>query len=222
VRTRSVPSPPLFRLFPPTQLEPPVIALDNDETRLKLARHNAAIYGVADRIEFILTDYISWAHTYLSLPHPKRRSIDVVFLSPPWGGPGYLHEATPSDPTASVTTPSSDDDDPPRTRTRTPATYHLSSIQPLPGDALWRLTRQITPNVAFYLPRNVCHAEVEALLDDPALVPPPPEEAPDEPERIELEQAFMGPKLKACTAYAGGLAAGQEDLFWRGIAAQTP
>jgi trimethylguanosine synthase len=66
-----------------------VIALDISPTRLALARHNAAIYGVADRIEFILADYISFANAYLSRPRPTRR-IDVVFLSPPWGGPGYL------------------------------------------------------------------------------------------------------------------------------------
>jgi len=30
-----------------------VIAIDIDASRLRLARHNAAVYGVADRIEFI-------------------------------------------------------------------------------------------------------------------------------------------------------------------------
>jgi trimethylguanosine synthase len=60
-----------------------VIAMDIDETRLRLARHNALHYGVADRIEFVLCDYVEWAKD------PKgaaaREAIDVVFLSPPWG-----------------------------------------------------------------------------------------------------------------------------------------
>ena len=34
-----------------------VIAIDIDPNKIKLARHNAAVYGVADRIEFIVGDY---------------------------------------------------------------------------------------------------------------------------------------------------------------------
>lgn len=45
-----------------------------------MAKHNAAIYGVADKIEFIVGDSIE------ILPTLKA---DVVFLSPPWGGMKY-------------------------------------------------------------------------------------------------------------------------------------
>ena len=45
-----------------------------------MARHNAAIYGVADRIDFVAADAIGL------LPTLKA---DAVFLSPPWGGPDY-------------------------------------------------------------------------------------------------------------------------------------
>lgn len=70
-----------------------VIAIDNDMTRLKLARHNAMQYGVADRIEFICGDYIAFAESYArrldeDASVGKQRhgdEIDVVFLSPPWG-----------------------------------------------------------------------------------------------------------------------------------------
>lgn len=54
-----------------------VIAIDIDPVRLNCARHNARIYGVEDRIEFICGDYMTL------LP---RLKADVVFLSPPWGG----------------------------------------------------------------------------------------------------------------------------------------
>ena len=76
-----------------------VIALDISPTRLALARHNAEIYGVADRIEFILADFLSFARTLrpdgkgsrtTDYPESATRKIDVVFLSPPWGGPSYL------------------------------------------------------------------------------------------------------------------------------------
>jgi len=34
-----------------------VIAIDIDPTRLEMARHNAAIYGVEDKIDFICGDF---------------------------------------------------------------------------------------------------------------------------------------------------------------------
>ena len=58
-----------------------VIAIDISEDKVRCARHNAAIYDVEDRIEFIVGDYLKLAPTL---------KADVVFLSPPWGGPNYL------------------------------------------------------------------------------------------------------------------------------------
>lgn len=58
-----------------------VIAIDIDAGRLALAQHNAQVYGVADRIEFLQGDFLQLA--------PRLRA-DAVFLSPPWGGPEYL------------------------------------------------------------------------------------------------------------------------------------
>ncbi|GFS17258.1 trimethylguanosine synthase-like [Elysia marginata] len=59
-----------------------VIAIDIDKNKLDMARNNAKIYGVADRIEFILGDFLKLA--------PSLQA-DVVFLSPPWGGPEYVN-----------------------------------------------------------------------------------------------------------------------------------
>lgn len=58
-----------------------VLAIDIDPVRLDLARHNAVVYGVADRIDFLQGDFLQLA---------SRLRGDVVFLSPPWGGPDYL------------------------------------------------------------------------------------------------------------------------------------
>ncbi len=65
-----------------------VTAVEIDEGRVAMARHNAGIYDVADRIDFRHADIISTA-TLQSLPE----DIDTLFLDPPWGdGPGdYLH-----------------------------------------------------------------------------------------------------------------------------------
>lgn len=60
-----------------------VIAIDIDPNKIELARHNAAVYGVEDRIEFIVGDF------FQVMPSLKA---DVVFLSPPWGGPEYQNQ----------------------------------------------------------------------------------------------------------------------------------
>lgn len=53
-----------------------VTAIERDEARLHMARHNAGIYGVADRIKFISGD--------ARLIMPDLES-DLLFLDPPWG-----------------------------------------------------------------------------------------------------------------------------------------
>ncbi|XP_050432452.1 trimethylguanosine synthase-like [Adelges cooleyi] len=58
-----------------------VIAIDIDPVKIELARNNAEVYGVSNRIEFIVGDYYTLAPTL---------KADVVFLAPPWGGPTYI------------------------------------------------------------------------------------------------------------------------------------
>ncbi|TPX65463.1 hypothetical protein SpCBS45565_g05127 [Spizellomyces sp. 'palustris'] len=58
-----------------------VIAVDIDPIKLRCARNNARIYGVEDKIQFILGDFLKVA---------ENLKADAVFLSPPWGGPEYL------------------------------------------------------------------------------------------------------------------------------------
>lgn len=57
-----------------------MIAIDIDPEKLSLARSNAEVYGVADKIEFMCGDFMVLA---------ADLKADVVFLSPPWGGPDY-------------------------------------------------------------------------------------------------------------------------------------
>lgn len=185
-------------------LHPPVIALDTSPTRLALARHNATLHGLSAQIEFVLADFRTFAASRMvshatsesesaaaaagSSSTGRERKIDVVFLSPPWGGPEYL--AGP--------------------------TYSLAQTQPEPAGELFRLARLMTSNVAFYVPRNTMLEDIAGLL------PPPTPLDGDaagsvtvggEPERVEVEEEWMGTKLKALTCYFGGLAQGQEHLF---------
>ncbi|CAA2933947.1 trimethylguanosine synthase [Olea europaea subsp. europaea] len=57
-----------------------VIAIDIDPKKVAMAYNNAKIYGVEHHIDFIVGDFLQLA------PFLKG---DVVFLSPPWGGPSY-------------------------------------------------------------------------------------------------------------------------------------
>ncbi|KAK4515014.1 uncharacterized protein ATC70_002623 [Mucor velutinosus] len=131
-----------------------VIAIDLDPVKLHCARENAKIYGVADRIEFILGDFFDLA------PHLKA---DCVFLSPPWGGPAYMAEDV----------------------------YDLKSMIPGDGMNIHKIASSITPNVAFFVPRNTDPQQL-AQLAGPG-------------NTCEIEQNSLNGKIKALTAYYGEL-----------------
>ena len=61
-----------------------VMAVDVDRDRLSMAKHNAEIYGVSERIEFIHDDVME--------AYPKL-SFDALNIDPPWGGPEYFKKA---------------------------------------------------------------------------------------------------------------------------------
>ncbi|KAK4689426.1 trimethylguanosine synthase, partial [Tremellales sp. Uapishka_1] len=186
----------LTRVLGGLKLTSAVIAMDNDITRLRLARHNALHSGVADRIEFVLGDYVAFARAYAAHMKADERvdggrgeEIDVIFLSPPWGGPEYLNfNANPNgDPL-------------------TANTYPLSALEPISGQELFELSSQITPNIAMYLPKNVNTAEVGNLA---RVLPIATFDGSGgrkrEREWVEIEEEWVGDKLKAVTAYYGGL-----------------
>ncbi|KAF2887114.1 hypothetical protein ILUMI_19059 [Ignelater luminosus] len=130
-----------------------VIAIDIDPQKVELARHNAEIYGVTDRIQFIVGDFFKLADTL---------EADVVFLSPPWGGLQYKKYRR----------------------------YNLQRLQPKPFDDLWETARKITPNLAFYLPKN---SNTYPLVVAPGS------------NAVEVEQNILGGFVIAITAYFGNL-----------------
>lgn len=96
-----------------------MFAIDIDPKKIELARNNARVYGVEDRIEFIVGDFFEMAEMLVA---------DVVFLSPPWGGPGYAKDET----------------------------FDLSNIMyPIGGTRLFKAAKRISDHVAYFLPRNV-------------------------------------------------------------------
>jgi len=54
--------------------------MDIDPQKIKLARRNAELYGVAEKIKFVVGDFFAVGHTMRA---------DVLVTSPPWGGPNY-------------------------------------------------------------------------------------------------------------------------------------
>ena len=55
----------------------PVIAIDIDPEKLRLAKINAAVYGVADRIEFVLGDYFKVCVHHCSLSTEKQQEDSI-------------------------------------------------------------------------------------------------------------------------------------------------
>lgn len=106
-----------------------VIAVDIDAEKLAMAKHNAGIYGVAHKIEFIHADFLQFAASTKLRPN-------VVFLSPPWGGPDYQKQATFDIETA---------------------------LLPVGASQLMQLSRSLASDVAFFLPRNANMKQVVAL-----------------------------------------------------------
>ncbi|XP_046841193.1 trimethylguanosine synthase-like [Xenia sp. Carnegie-2017] len=131
-----------------------VIAIDIDPVKIEFARHNACIYGVSDRIEFIVGDYMKLAPTLCA---------DVVFLSPPWGGPGY------SDSTV----------------------FDLQTMIPMNGYRIFDLTRTITNNIAYFVPKNTNVEQLTSLADVDG--------------KVEIEQNLLNRRVKTITAYFGEL-----------------
>ncbi|XP_060054873.1 trimethylguanosine synthase isoform X2 [Erinaceus europaeus] len=103
-----------------------VIAIDIDPVKIDLARNNAQVYGIADKIEFICGDFLLLA---------SQLKADVVFLSPPWGGPDYA----------------------------TAETFDIRTMMSPDGFEIFRLSQKITSNIVYFLPRNADIDQVASL-----------------------------------------------------------
>lgn len=121
-----------------------------------MAKYNAHIYGVADRIEFIVGDFFDVAPTL-------KNFAEVVFLSPPWGGPEYADVDV----------------------------FDLETMIPVNGKRIFEVANSITPNVAYFLPKNVNVEQVMALGGPGS--------------KVEMEQNILNSRIKTVTAYFGDL-----------------
>ena len=95
-----------------------IFLTDIDPKKIQAAKINARVYGVEDRIEFIVGDFFQVI--------PLIYTADIIFLSPPWGGPKYLESKV----------------------------YDLQSMIPLDGIKIFDEALKITENIAYYVPKN--------------------------------------------------------------------
>lgn len=96
---------------------------------------------------------------------------DVVFLSPPWGGPQYLSTDV----------------------------FDLQSMMAIDTFEIMRVSRQVTDNIALFVPRNTNIDQLTSLAGHGG--------------KMEMEQNFLNSKLKTITAYYGELVLdGEEDV----------
>ncbi|KAI9084550.1 hypothetical protein K1719_033538 [Acacia pycnantha] len=111
-----------------------VIAIDIDPAKVAMAMNNAKVYGVEEHIDFRVGDFFKLA--------PSLKG-DVVFLSPPWGGPSYKDIQI----------------------------FTLELLKPTDGYTLFKVAQAITSNIIMFLPRNIDREQVRelSLLSSPPL-----------------------------------------------------
>jgi hypothetical protein len=106
-----------------------------DAARLALAKHNAGVYGVAERIEWVCGDFLRLSH---------RLVADAVFIAPPWGGPSYLSSGRRATGGFDL-------------ESGIPIEGGAHGVM--------RAARRVSPNIAFVLPRHASAETAGALGD---------------------------------------------------------
>ena len=127
-----------------------VIAIEINQKRLDCAKKNAEIYGVSDKIEFILGDCLEILPTL---------HADAVFLSPPWGGELLSSLVTVKCSQVShIIAPS--------------LISKICQFQGMPiyflklfdlfRKLIFETARKVTENVVYYLPKSLDHSQMHA------------------------------------------------------------
>ncbi|KAJ1034098.1 hypothetical protein NDA18_000967 [Ustilago nuda] len=191
-----------------------VIAVEIDEVKLRLARWNARVYGVEERIWFVRGDSMElldrleeWrsgkgkgkgkeGEVWNGLTAEDLEAVEAVFLSPPWGGVNYASAAA---------VPTSTADSPAFAAATEGNEYSLSAIKPIHGRELFRRVSSAfrISNIAYYLPRNTSLVQLSELA---SLLPASDASERDEKVKVEYQYVNKGTKLSSLTAYYGALA----------------
>lgn len=104
------------------------VALEIDQSRIDMLKNNASIYQVLDNIKIVHGDFLEVAK--------NEAGIDIVFMSPPWGGPDYVKSRK----------------------------YDIFSMITPDITKIMEVCNEITKNVVLYLPRTAHPAQVVQLF----------------------------------------------------------
>ncbi|KAE9551800.1 hypothetical protein FO519_004971 [Halicephalobus sp. NKZ332] len=116
-----------------------VYAVDLDPIKIRIARQNAKVYGVEDRITFFCGNAFHVIDSFINSRKndPSKLPFDVIFLSPPWGGPQYLNARE----------------------------FTLDMCTP-DGFEIFRRASKITENIVYFLPRNTRTSDLLLLAKE--------------------------------------------------------
>jgi trimethylguanosine synthase len=106
-----------------------VVAVEIDPAKVEMLRSNAKIYGVSEYIRPVVGNFFTEG--------PRNAPVDVLFMSPPWGGP-HASQAM---------------------------TYDIFERIYPPIRQIARTAAEISRNIILYLPRNADPWAVLSLLD---------------------------------------------------------
>ena len=160
-----------------------MIAIDIDPVKIEYAKNNARIYGVDHKISFKVGDFMKIA--------PSLKA-DMVFLSPPWGGPAYNRVKT----------------------------FDLRTMIPMDGFKIFEIAKSISPNIAYFVPRNTDKGQVRntkyRLLVTAVFIwqncfPFQLMQLAGPGRHVEIQENMLDGRILTITAYYGGFVSGMED-----------
>ncbi|KAG5370203.1 Trimethylguanosine synthase [Yarrowia sp. C11] len=117
-----------------------IICVDIDKDSISCAKQNAWVYGVSEKIEFVVGNCME-----VLSREAYQEITDVIFASPPWGGPDYKSHG---------------------------GLFDLLKMEPLDLKTIHTEFSKITKNLCYFLPKNsnlqqmqeVC-GEITTLVD---------------------------------------------------------
>ena len=104
------------------------IAVEIDQGRIDMLKTNAGIYGVLENIKFVKGDFLQVAE--------QEAPVEVVFMSPPWGGPDYVKSKK----------------------------YDMFAMITPDITKIMEVCNKVTRNVVLYLPRTAHPAQIVQLF----------------------------------------------------------
>eukprot|EP00347_Sterkiella_histriomuscorum_P003508 403364031 len=152
------------------------IGNDFDGNKCESCKHNAQIYSVDNKLQVINKDFLKMKIEDITYPQNTASRIDVVFMSPPWGGVGYnqLEE------------------------------YKLEYLFPDFTETV-KSALNFSRNLIFFLPKNTSIKEIiDTLLPHAREFNDDPDSDRNE-LIIEVEQIMYGESCKGIHIYTGEL-----------------